>query len=358
MSRWTALGAIWSCAAVLLSVQALAIVPPEAPWTFSLWIVAQQVARALFWALLTPFVLRLRGWLPLDGPRRYLHLLVHIGISFGLMFVFWCLRVPALLAIQQAPFSSLSLPAVVASFNLRNFVDVVLYWSTLVGAWIYEVLRDGERHAVNESELRARLAESELGALRQQVQPHFLFNALNAIAALVRLERRQEAVQALSQLSGLQRTLLESAGVPVVPLAQEIAFIERYLAVERLRFGDRMVASVSVDAAAAEVPVPNLLLQPIVENAVKHGVARRTGPTRVTVNAVRLRGVLRLVVRNDPPDPDQPAGPGTGFGLRGARQRLERLYGAAATLDFDPQHPDGVTVTIDLPLRPPQPPTA
>ncbi|MBA4136309.1 MAG: hypothetical protein C0518_03215 [Opitutus sp.] len=351
-SRWTALAAIWACAAVLLSVQALAMVPAGAPLSFSVWVVSQQIFRAVFWALLTPVVLRLRDAWPLEGPRRYGHLLVHLGFSIALMFAFWLLRIPALMLYDGQAAAVITWDSVVSSFNLRNLVDVVLYWSTLVGAWIYDLMRASQRHALDESELRARLAESELGALRQQVQPHFLFNALNAIGALVRLDRKHEAVHALSQLSALQRTLLESSGVPAVPLAQEIAFVERYLAIERLRFGERMQTAVTIDPAAAELPVPNLLLQPIVENAVKHGVARRTGPTRVSVHAVRLRGALRLVVRNDPPEADVPAGAGTGFGLRGARQRLERIYGARATLAFDAAHPDGVTVTIDLPTGP------
>lgn len=349
-SRWRPLAAIWACAAVLLSVQALAMMPAGASVGFELWVVSQQIARAFFWALLTPVVLRLREWLPLSGSRRYWHLGAHLALSLASMLVFWALRVPLLVWFNNQPLSALTPEILLSSFNPRNFIDPALYWCTFVGAWVMELLRAQQRLQVNESELRARLAESELGALRQQVQPHFLFNALNAIGALVRLERRQEAVHALAQLSALQRTLLESSGVPTVPLAQEIAFVERYLAIERLRFGERMQASVTIDPAAAEVAVPNLLLQPIVENAVKHGVARRTGPTRVSVHAVRLRGALRLVVRNDAPEADIPPGAGTGFGLRGARQRLARLYGDRASLHFDPAHPDGVTVTIDLPV--------
>jgi two-component system LytT family sensor kinase len=351
-SRWPALAAIWACVAVVLCVQAWATLPAGANAGFTAWVMIQQVGRALFWALLTPVVVRLRERLPLHGPRRYAHLVAHLAFAVAGMVSFWALRVPVMLWINDLPFTQLTLEVFVSSFNPRNLVDVALYWCAFVGAWVFGLLEARQRHEVNEAELRMRLAESELGALRQQVQPHFLFNALNAIGALVRLDRKREAVHALAQLSALQRTLLESAGVPAVPLAQEIAFVERYLAIEQLRFGERMAVTISVDAAAAEVPVPNLLLQPIVENAVKHGVARRSGPTRVSVNAVRLRGALRLVVRNDPPEADVAAGPGTGFGLRGARERLERLYAGRAALHFDPSHPDGVTVTLDLPLSP------
>lgn len=343
---------MWACVGVLLGVQALAMVPEGATTGFKVWVVSQQFARAAFWMLLTPWLARLRRRWPCAGPWRYLHLAGHLALSLVLMFVFWAARVPVFRLIGGPPLDGLH--DLLLSFNLRNFVDVVLYWSTLVGVWVYELMRAEERHAVNESELRARLAETELGALRQQVQPHFLFNALNAISALVRLDRRPEAVQALAQLSALQRSLLESAGVPAVPLAQEIAFVERYLAIERLRFGERLVARVVCDPAAAELPVPNLLLQPLVENAVKHGVARRTAPCRVEVSVERRADTLRLIVRNDPPDADQAAAPGTGFGLRGTRQRLERLHGARARVDFAVTA-DAVTVTLELPLPPAAP---
>lgn len=349
-SRWRALAAIWACAAVVLSVQALAMLPPGASLMFALWVVSQQVVRAAFWMALTPFVLRMRERLPLSGPRRYPHLAVHLFLSFALMILFLFLRVPLLAVVDSQRVHDLGWEKIIRETNLRNLIDVALYWCTIIGAWVYDVLRESERRAVNESELRARLAESELGALRQQVQPHFLFNALNAIGALVRLERKHEAVHALSQLSALQRTLLESSGVPTVPLAQEIAFVERYLDIERLRFGERMQVSVEIDPAVRDAAVPNLLLQPLVENAVKHGVARRTGPSRVSLSATRERDLLRIVVRNDPPEADVPAGAGTGFGLRGARVRLERLYGAAARLHYDPAGAEGVTVTIELPL--------
>ncbi|WP_438480878.1 sensor histidine kinase [Oleiharenicola lentus] len=199
--------------------------------------------------------------------------------------------------------------------------------------------------------MRTRLAESELFALQQRTQPHFLFNALNAISALVRENRNDQAVQAIARLGALQRTLLEHADDTLVSLAEEIMFIKHYLSLEQLRFGERLHATIEVDADVEGVPLPSLLLQPLVENAVKHGVARRTGISRVIVRVTHEDDCLRVMVRNDPPDLTHAVGIGTGFGLRAVCQRLIGVYGDSASFYFAPDDPQGVTVTLTIPLE-------
>lgn len=197
---------------------------------------------------------------------------------------------------------------------------------------------------------RGRPAAAELRRLQRQLPSHFLYNALNAIGALVRLQRNDQAVRALTQLGQLHRHMLENTDAPFVPLAREIRFIEDYLGLERLRFGDRLQVALEVEAGTEGAFIPNLLLQPLVENAVKHGVARRTGASRVLLRVVRGNGRLHVVVRNDPATVPEPVTEGTGFGLRSVHRRLVGLYGDRAHFAFIPDHPEGVTVTLEIPV--------
>lgn len=186
-------------------------------------------------------------------------------------------------------------------------------------------------------------------AFLARTRAHFLFNVLHSIGALVRLERNDQAVRAIAQLSELQRTLLERDEAIFVPLADELRLAEHYLELERLRFGDALETRVELEAGLADFPVPNLLLLPLVENAVKHGIGRRLGAGRVFVAARSVARGLEIVVRNAPPVLDRTGLPGVGFGLWSVRERLQQHYGGRAALSFQPHAPDGATVVVTLP---------
>lgn len=195
-----------------------------------------------------------------------------------------------------------------------------------------------------------RAATAELRHLHAQMQPHFLCNALNAVSALVRLQRHDQALRALNQLGLLHRLMLENTATPFIPLAREIGFIEHYLDLERLRFGERLQATIEVESGAERFPIPNLLLQPLIENAVKHGVARRTGASRLALRVTRGHDRLHVVVRNDPATMPGPVASGTGFGLRAVHRRLVGIYGDLANFAYIPDHPLGFTVTLEIPV--------
>lgn len=186
-----------------------------------------------------------------------------------------------------------------------------------------------------------------------RTQAHFLFNALHAVGTLVRLQRNDEASRALFQLADLQRRLVEHDERAFVPLADELTLAELYLGFERVRFGDAMEVTFDCAPELREWPVPNLILLPLVENAVKHGVARRLGRGRVTVCATRHDDALRLEVRNDPPQCDKRALAGLGFGLRSVRERVAALYGDGAAFTFTASAPHGVVATLLLPVSAP-----
>lgn len=197
-------------------------------------------------------------------------------------------------------------------------------------------------------ELRSRLAHAELALLRAQLEPHFLFNALHTIGGLIRAERPQHATAALSKLSELLRYVVEASRQERVPLAWELEFVTSYLELQQLRFGERLRFSLEVAPAARSREVPPLVLQPLVENAIVHGVARSTGPGELAVVVAVTDGALRIELTNAC-EPGAPAAATTGVGLRATRERLSRIYGDRATLTAGPQGRAGFRVVLVVP---------
>jgi LytS/YehU family sensor histidine kinase len=201
------------------------------------------------------------------------------------------------------------------------------------------------------SQLQSQLKEAQLGALRMQLQPHFLFNTLNTIAMLVREGETQTSVRMLARLSDLLRHLLEDEGDQEVPVREELDFLGRYLEIEQLRFRDRLHVQLNVDEGTRDAFIPNLLLQPIVENAIQHGIARRARAGALELNVARENGSLMLSVRDDGPGLSETFSLDnlTGIGLRNTAARLHFLYGENATLDVRNAEEQGTVVTIRLP---------
>jgi two-component system LytT family sensor kinase len=207
-------------------------------------------------------------------------------------------------------------------------------------------------------QLESDLARAELAALRGQLHPHFLFNSFNALATLVRQQKNEAAVEIIAQLSALLRLALERTGLQEIPLEEEIDFISRYLEIEHVRFGDKLRIAIAVEPAALGVLLPNLVLQPLVENAIKHGISRRTTPGLVRIQVGRTADRLRIEIADDGPD-NQPQDatvtdmkkPG-GIGMTNTRARLDRLYGTDYQLRMSPRPEGGTVVALNLPWRP------
>ncbi len=199
--------------------------------------------------------------------------------------------------------------------------------------------------------LAAQLSEARLGALRMQLNPHFLFNSLNAITVLVRDQNTAAASRMLELLSDVLREVLRAEPGHETTLAKELEFIERYLAIEQVRFSDRLRPSVEVDPAIAVAAVPRFILQPLVENALRHGIARRSGAGSLQVTARREGVVLVLTVRDDGPGllPDIPVS--SGVGLANTRARLAALYGEQANLEIRNEQSGGVAAIVRLPYH-------
>jgi hypothetical protein len=226
-----------------------------------------------------------------------------------------------------------------------------LYTMTVLTACMLLVSQRSRHHERDSIELKARLAQAELELLRAQLEPHFLFNALNTIAGLIRVARPDLATTALAKLSELLRYVVEASRHERVPLAWELEFATSYLELQQLRFGARLQFVIHEPAGSRSCDVPALLLQPLIENAVVHGVARTTEPVTIEVHVSTALGELRVEVHNTRDDraPAGPDGATTGVGLRNTRQRLERMYGSAFALDAGPDGPDRYRVLISLP---------
>lgn len=208
---------------------------------------------------------------------------------------------------------------------------------------------------VKAAELESELARAELAALRGQLHPHFLFNSFNALATLVRQKKNDAAVEIIAQLSALLRLAIDRSGLQEIPLEQELDFIRRYLDIEQVRFGDKLRVAFALEPAALSATVANIVLQPLVENAIKHGISLRTTPGTVRISANRRGERLHIEIANDGPDEPVVAAPGParrpGIGLANTRAQLDKLYGRDYRLAITTQ-PTGVTiVSLNLPWR-------
>jgi hypothetical protein len=206
-------------------------------------------------------------------------------------------------------------------------------------------------------QLQSDLARAELAALRGQLHPHFLFNSFNALATLVRQRKNDDAVEIIAQLSALLRLAIDRSGLQVIPLDQEVDFIRRYLDIEKVRFGDKLRMAFEFEPVTLEALVPNIVLQPLVENAIKHGISLRTTPGLVRLVAARWQDRLRIEITNDGPDGAVDAGTTgaksskAGIGLANTRAQLDKLYGVDYHLDLVRQPGGGAIVILDLPWR-------
>jgi signal transduction histidine kinase len=279
----------------------------------------------------------------------------------------WDWRAPAFVAVHALALAAFSivyatswiwLDAVRGEFA-RALAEVprspVLLWNLLMGSWLYLIVaglsyavraqRKARAHEAAAAEAQVLAQQAQLAALRAQINPHFLFNALHSVGALVGSDPAG-ADQALERLGDLLRYALHAGDQ--VPLRNELAFTMDYLALEQLRYGDRLRLSRQVDDAAEAVLVPPLILQPLVENAVRHGIADRSAGGSIQLTARVDGGRCRLTVTDDGEGARESSS--AGVGLASVSRRLSALYGPRARLTVEQRH-RGFGVSIDLPLQ-------
>ena len=236
-------------------------------------------------------------------------------------------------------------------FFLNADWEMMTYWALVAFVHALDYHRESQERELTAAQLQTQLAEAQLEALQRQLHPHFLFNTLNTISALMHRDVNA-ADEMLVQLSDLLRLTLDRVGTQQVPLKDEIDFLRKYLEIEQTRFGDRLMINIDVDPEVLDAPVPNLILQPLVENALRHGVGPRIGVGRVDVKARQVGGGLMLTVRDNGVglSPDKLNAFHSGVGLSNTRSRLENLYGDRHRFEFQTPPGGGLLVTIVIPL--------
>jgi two-component sensor histidine kinase len=347
LTRLLVVLAAWTAAGLVLATQAWvsgAMRGEPIAWlhTLAIWL-----AWAYLWALLTPLVMRCVARYPLARPHRLRDLQVHALAS--LVLAAGNLALFAVVAPQVGAMSVGTdwLDTFRRLVGTALLLNIPVYW-LVVGGLLWqraaEASRERERRALR---LEAQLAEARLGALRAQLQPHFLFNALNTISVLMH-EDVGRANRVLVLLSQLLRRALDTSMAGEVALEEEIAFIDAYLEIEKVRFDHRLHYRLDVEPGLLDARVPSLILQPLVENAVRHGLAGRL-PGLIVVKARRAGAHLKLAVIDSGPGRADDAP--DGVGLSNTRARLQLLYGKEHGFELKPATGGGLRASLWFPLR-------
>ena len=310
------------------------------------------LTRFLLWAALSPFVVLLVRRLPIEvrpAPRFAIHLVASLLFSF----VHVCMQFAlfSVMAGSHNLFFDGFREALEVALNNYPF-GVVAYWVVVAIVYASSYYERYGQEQIRASQLQAELAEAQLSALRMQLQPHFLFNALHSLNDLVMTEPKA-ATRMIARLGDFLRMTLQNTAVQRVPLKRELEFLDAYLQIERIRFPDRLTVSVKASLAVLNAEVPNLLLQPLIENAVRHGFSSQVGPGTIEVTADAHGEVLRITVRDHGPgiDDRKSSFRRQGMGLAITEGRLRHAYGENCSFSIGNHIEGGALVICELPLR-------
>jgi two-component system, LytTR family, sensor kinase len=351
MRRWTNQALILGCWAVIgLAYSSHLYVyhnlqGEPTTWLFQL---AEAFADFSVWAALTPLILALARRFPLFSRAWPKSLLVHVPAALLVSAVQVALHTVLDMGFIHWNWTVDDMAAGLRQLTARTYHFGLLVYFAVVA--VQQAIAYYQDQAVRASQLEARLALAELQALKMQLHPHFLFNTLHAVSALMQRDVKA-ADQMIARLSEFLRMSLEAGGVQEVTLRRELEFLERYLEIEKIRFRDRLTVATHVAPEALDARVPNLILQPLVENAIRHGISKRRGAGRVEITALRENGTLELAVRDDGPGFPESGVVDEGIGLSNTRLRLEQLYGSRHRFEITNAPSGGLVVSLGIPFR-------
>ena len=339
----TAVGLLFAAQWVLASGTA----GPSIAWSYALaWVMPEWY----LWAALTPLVFVLAGRFPIGRATWRLSAPLHaavagvLGVAHAAAFALVTWRLP------WADIAHVPLDRLATNLVTKKIVTNLIVYAGLVALrHALAVHRRQRERELRASQLEAALARAHVHALRMQLHPHFLFNALNTLSELIHRDPRA-ADRMVAGLGDMLRETLESGDTEEVPLGQELSLLERYLDIERLRFHDRLEVDVQVAPECLAAAVPHLILQPLVENAIRHGIGARPGAHRIEIGADRRGALLHVRVRDD--GAGLADGAAAGIGLGNSRARIAQLYGPGATLELaNVDGGGGLEVTLSIPFR-------
>jgi two-component system, LytTR family, sensor kinase len=319
---------------------------------------ATQIFAWVPWAIATPMVLRLARRYPPEQWKRFSTWSVHLAAcaAIGLLFAAWnAVQERSLNPYANMPDAGRFSTLLLSKFGNGLLAFVILYSFILAVSYVLDTRDRLARQETETARLNEQLSKAQLNALRRQIEPHFLFNTLNAIAGLVREQRNDAAVSMIAGLSDCLRRVMNDSNRQQIPLGEELEFVQKYLDIQKVRFEERLQLNIDVPTELFSAQVPSLLLQPMVENAIKHGIAKRVQGGAIRIAGVRSNGSLKLSVYNDGPGlPSDWEKSESGIGISNVRSRLRGLYGDAFEFSIKNQTPDGgpggVEVSVIVPF--------
>jgi two-component system, LytTR family, sensor kinase len=352
--NWLWIAALWAGLAILDATQnvfAMRLAGMHHSWVKLFFV---QMLDWLPWALVTPWVISLARRYPpaWKSPQAWL---VHLGalVVIDAAASAWA---SALEGVFQPWLPDFASRAFLVTWPLKTYSGLlpafILYAFILVVTYVLDSKARAAAHQTDLARLNEQLSYAQLNALQRQIEPHFIFNALNSISGLVREQKNDAAVSMIVALSDFLRRVAVSSHDPEVQLAQEVEFLEKYLQIQEARFAGRLKLDIQVPHELRKARIPSLILQPLVENAIKHGIAQRVSGGEVRVAASRTDGKLYLSVYNDGPLLDRDGSAVKhGIGLSNLRTRLKLLYGSDCDLRLDNYGITGVQALVALPYR-------
>jgi len=310
------------------------------------------------WGAVSPLIFWLARRFPIEREYLASRISFHFAISSIFILLVTAVSIPAYWYLgypNKTRYPTLEVlfrDLITSPFMLHQ--GLIVYWGTLIAAHAFEYYRRFQAGRTRAAELSTQLAQAQLATLKMQIHPHFLFNTLNSIAALLHKDT-EAADRMIARLSDFLRLTLKSSDVPVVTLGQELEFLKTYLEIEKIRFQDKLVVEIKIEPDALEAQVPNLILQPIVENAVRHGIARQTAVGRLRIRARRDGNRLLIKIEDNGPglknNGNRKRESGNGVGLANTRARLEQFYDDFSFEIADKKNQDGTIVNLNVPFR-------
>jgi two-component system LytT family sensor kinase len=352
--RWRWIAAIWTAGGLVDASQTILVMHAEGKHHAWLPLFGTELVSWLPWALATPLVIQLARRFPVTRGTNMRTVGVHLLAFVVLSAVAegWS----AMLQVLVNPWNNRKWPTFLDTWTESLIYQVVTfliaYALILTVTYVIDARESMARQATEAARLNEELSKAQLAALRRQIEPHFMYNTLNSIAGLVRDHRNDTAVGMIVGLSEFLRRSTEDSHRSQVALVEEVEYLQRYLDIQKARFGERLRISLDIPAELLRAQVPNLLLQPLVENAIKHGISKRVAGGTVRVAGACHNGNLCLSVYNDgPPLPALLDATQTGVGIKNLRTRLRILHGSESELQLRQADPGGVEVLVTLPFR-------
>jgi two-component system, LytTR family, sensor kinase len=353
-AKWWVIFGCWTLVALFFTSQTYSqgfiYQLPITIWSALSW----QFVSCYVWLILTPIVLWFDRHFRLERGKWKRNLPAHL--LFGILVALFQQSIDALTLPRLGYPPGITFDSYYQAYKTFLFInfhlEIFFYWAILGVSYAIDYYQKYRERELRASQLETRLAQARLQVLKMQLHPHFLFNTLNAISELV-YKDPESAEQMITNLSDLLRLSLENVGMQEVPLKQELDFLNKYVEIERTRFHDRLHLTMDIAPETLDARVPNMILQPLVENAIRHGIGPRSSGGRIEVGAERKNGMLLLYVRDD--------GRGLtnggqsalieGVGLANTRARLTHLYGQTHGFELENSPGGGLTVDIAIPFR-------